>query len=215
MHVDTESGDFEQFVQEFPRCLHQVYGEVGQCVQAADVGRRPLAGQVRRIQPGDVGQRAVLLLLEIVVLLAETEGKRVIRVAFPGLPHDRILLAGDRRQRFLLARSFGLSLPGCGVVDAVQLSFEDRLSFRAEEAVGVEPADGFEQLVLAHPDRRREAGVEFGRGLVVLARPAQVVRGSCWLLIAGHAAATAVVHSPAQEVFASGERVVVERVAVA
>ncbi|MEA5364177.1 DUF3140 domain-containing protein [Amycolatopsis sp., V23-08] len=101
------------------------------------------------------------------------------------------------------------------VVDASLLRLEDRSPFRSEEPVGVEAADGFQKLVLPQADRRRQAGMQVGCGPVVLAGPAEVVRHTAGLHVAGHAPAAAVNHSSAKDVLAFGLRMIAERVVVA
>ncbi|MEQ0558430.1 hypothetical protein ABJI51_05060 [Amycolatopsis sp. NEAU-NG30] len=213
--VDAELSHLEQLVQQLPWCLRQVHREVGKCVETAEVSRRRSGGLLSCVELCDCGQCRLLLAFEVVVALAESLGERVVRVAFAGLPHDRVLLPGDGGQEPLLTAPLSFPFAGSRVVGATQLCFEDCSPFGAEEPVGVEPADGFQEFVLAHADRRRQARVKVGFPLVVLAGPTEVVDDLLVLHVPEHPSAAAVDHAAAEDVLALGLGVAVQGVSVA
>ncbi|WP_326946895.1 hypothetical protein OG439_47640 [Amycolatopsis sp. NBC_01307] len=212
--MNAELSDVEQLVQELPRCLRQVHGEVGKRIEPAEVGHDRRRFLVGCVQFCDGGQCNLLLALEVVVAFAEPSGEGVARVAFAGLPHDRVLLAGDRGKQLLPTGSLGFSFKDRMIIDAALLNFEDRSPFGAEEPVGVEPADGFQEFVFTQADRRGQAGMQVWCGPVVLAGPAEVVGHTRGLRVAGHATTAAVDDSSAKDVLAFGLGMVVERVIV-
>ncbi|WP_244180886.1 hypothetical protein [Amycolatopsis pretoriensis] len=215
MDLNAESGDLEQLVQQLSRCLCQVQCEVGKSFQPTEVCRSLLSGQVGSIQLFDDGQRSGFPAFEVVVTLAQPAGERIVGIAFARLLQDGVLLARERGQELLLAGSLGRTFPRRGSIDAAQLGFQNRSPLRSEEPVGVEPADGFEEFVLAHSHRSRQSWVEVRCGQVVLPRPTEVIGRAPRFGVARHASPAAVDHAPAEEVLPFGERMAVVRVAVA
>ncbi|MFB9686599.1 hypothetical protein ACFFTO_20645 [Amycolatopsis plumensis] len=202
-------------MQQLAGRLRHVHREVGERLDPAEVGCLRRSGLVGFVELGNGGQRGFLLPLKVVVALAECTGERVVRVPFAGLLHDRVLLARDGGQELLLTCPLGLPLPAGGVIDATEVLFEDRSPFGAEEPVGVEPANGFQEFVFAHPDRRRQTGVKIGLALIVLARPAEVVDDLLVLHVTEHSSPAAVNYPPTEDVLPLGLGMAVQRVPVA
>ncbi|MDQ7805597.1 hypothetical protein Q5425_17775 [Amycolatopsis sp. A133] len=137
--------------------------------------------------------------LEVVVPPSERLGEGVIGVSVHRLLEDRLLLLGEAVQCVLQLRALRLAFVGFAGVHAGQLSVEDRSAFLAEDAVGEERGDGFEECIFAQVEGLRMAPVVIGPSAVVVARSAQVV-GPAVADLPHHAAAARAVDHAAEQV---------------
>ncbi|WP_410582470.1 hypothetical protein [Amycolatopsis sp. lyj-108] len=84
------------------------------------------------------GQCRGLVSLELVVVLPERLGERVVRRAVLCLSQNRILPTGHICQLALKALTVAPTLLSCAVVHSGQIGFDDASPGGAEETVGIE-----------------------------------------------------------------------------